>query len=75
MKNGLMLERKAGTNPYKFGMIGSTYSRSVILTAEEENDVATEPPCEPSADRTTHVFTKSGNKEDRIGAGHELRHP
>lgn len=75
MNNGQMPERKAGTNPYKSRTIGSTYSRSAVSTAEEENDVAKEPPCEPGADRTTHVFTKSGNKEDRIGAGHERRHP
>ena len=29
LKNGLMLERKLGVNPFKFGMVGSTDSHTV----------------------------------------------
>ncbi|MHC4440302.1 MAG: DUF3604 domain-containing protein, partial [Planctomycetota bacterium] len=37
LKNGLKLEQKLGTNPYKFGMVGSTDSHTALATAEEEN--------------------------------------
>jgi hypothetical protein len=36
-KNGLRLEKRLGTNPYKFGVIGSTDSHTALATAEEEN--------------------------------------
>jgi hypothetical protein len=34
---GLQIQKKLGTNPYKFGMIGSTDSHTGLATAEEEN--------------------------------------
>jgi len=37
LKNGLVLEQKLGTNPYKFGMVGSTDTHTSLSTAEEEN--------------------------------------
>lgn len=37
LKNGLKLEKKLGTNPFKFGMVGSTDSHTGLATAEEEN--------------------------------------
>jgi len=37
LKNGLKLEAKHGTNPYKFGLIGSTDSHTSLATAEEDN--------------------------------------
>jgi hypothetical protein len=37
LKNGLLLERDLGVNPYKFGMLGSTDSHTGLATAEEEN--------------------------------------
>jgi hypothetical protein len=37
LKNGLVLEQKLGTNPYKFGMVGATDSHTGLATAEEEN--------------------------------------
>ena len=37
LKNGLKIEKKLGTNPYKFGMVGSTDSHTGMATAEEEN--------------------------------------
>lgn len=63
LKNGLTLEQQLGVNPFKFGMIGSTDSHSAVSTAEEDNYFAKAPPYEPSADRTNHVFSKSGDKK------------
>jgi hypothetical protein len=37
LKNGLKLEAKLGTNPYKFGLLGSTDSHTSLATAEEES--------------------------------------
>lgn len=37
LKNGLKLERSLGTNPYQFGMVGSTDSHTALSTAEESN--------------------------------------
>ncbi|MBL4870332.1 MAG: DUF3604 domain-containing protein, partial [Robiginitomaculum sp.] len=37
LKNGLKLETATGTNPYKFGMIGSTDSHTALSTAQEDN--------------------------------------
>ena len=37
LKNGLVLEEKFGTNPYKFGMVGATDSHTGLATAEEDN--------------------------------------
>ena len=37
LKNGLRLEQEIGSNPFKFGMVGSTDSHTGLATAEEEN--------------------------------------
>ena len=37
LKNGLKLAREFGTNPYRFGMVGSTDSHTALSTAEEGN--------------------------------------
>jgi len=37
LKNGLLLELRLGTNPYKFGMIGSTDAHTGLAAVEEEN--------------------------------------
>lgn len=37
LKNGLKLERNLGSNPYQFGMVGSTDSHTGLSTAEENN--------------------------------------
>jgi hypothetical protein len=69
LKNGLMLEEKLGTNPYKFGMVGATDSHTGLTTAEEENFFGKSTSAEPSATRVSHPFVKS-----KLGAieGYEL---
>ena len=37
LKNGLLLERRLGTNPYKFGMVGSSDAHTALAAMEEEN--------------------------------------
>ena len=69
LKNGLVLEKKLGTNPYKFGMVGATDSHTGLSTAEEDNYFGKSTSAEPSATRIQHPFVKS-----KLGAieGYEL---
>ena len=59
LKQGFVLEKKLGTNPYKFGMVGATDSHTGLATAEEENFFGKSPTVEPSATRVAHPFVKT----------------
>ncbi len=63
LKNGLALEKKLGTNPYKFGFTGATDSHTSLATAEEENFFGKHTGYEPSPERLTHPFMKTENGE------------
>ena len=56
LKNGLKLEKKLGTNPYKFGMVGATDSHTGLSTAEEDNFFGKSTSVEPSKTRVSHPF-------------------
>lgn len=56
LKNGLKLEEKFGTNPYKFGMVGSTDAHTALAAAEEDNFFGKVTPGEPSPHRLTATF-------------------
>ena len=65
LKNGLKLEAKLGTNPYKFGMIGSSDSHTALSAMEEDNFFGKTVPQEPSPERMFGTFMdnkKSGVK-------------
>ncbi len=59
LKLGLQLEQELGTNPYKFGMVGSTDSHTGLSTAEENNFYGKASNMEPSPERLTKTFFKS----------------
>jgi len=59
LKVGLQLEKKFGTNPYKFGMVGATDSHTSLTTAEEDNFFGKSTSVEPSATRVAHPFVKA----------------
>ena len=61
LKSGLMLESKLGTNPYKFGMVGSTDSHTSLSTADEDNYFGKATSAEPSIKRALHPFTETEN--------------
>jgi len=63
LKNGLLLESRLGTNPYKFGFSGATDSHTGLATIEEENFFGKHTGYEPSAKRLTHPFIKTKNGE------------
>jgi hypothetical protein len=56
LKLGLELERKFGTNPYKFGMIGSTDAHTGLSAVEEDNFWGKVTPMEPNPERLTNTF-------------------
>jgi hypothetical protein len=59
LKNGLLLKQRFGTNPYKFGMVGSTDSHTALSTAEEDNFFGKATNAEPKPSRMQHPFTKT----------------
>ena len=61
LKIGLALEEKFGTNPYKFGMIGSTDSHTALATADDDNFFGKHAGSEPAPDRMGHPFMKNGD--------------
>ncbi|HHH75593.1 MAG TPA: DUF3604 domain-containing protein, partial [Phycisphaerae bacterium] len=61
LKNGLLLEKRLGTNPYKFGLVGSTDSHTALSTAEEDNFFGKATNVEPNPKRMLHPFMKTEN--------------
>ncbi len=61
LKNGLKLEQKLGTNPYKFGMVGSTDSHTGLATAEEENFFGKHSGKEPKPERWSSLIGEFGD--------------
>ncbi|MHC4926184.1 MAG: DUF3604 domain-containing protein, partial [Planctomycetota bacterium] len=59
LKNGLMLEQKFGTNPYKIGFMGATDSHTGLATAQEDNFFGKHSGYEPDPQRMNHLFMKS----------------
>ena len=56
LKNGLVLEQKLGTNPYKFGVVGSSDSHTGLAAMEEENFFGKTSTQEPSPERISARF-------------------
>jgi hypothetical protein len=61
LKNGLLLENRLGTNPYKFGVVGSTDSHTGLAAVEEENYFGKATNAEPSPKRMQHPFMSTEN--------------
>ena len=61
LKRGLLIEDKLGTNPYKFGMIGSTDSHTSLATTQEDNFFGKHSGAEPSPERMAHPFMSNEN--------------
>ena len=63
LKNGLALEAKLGTNPYKFGLQGATDTHTSLATTQEDNFFGKHTGYEPGPERLTHPFMKNENGE------------
>jgi len=59
LKRGLAIESRLGTNPYKFGMLGSTDSHTSLATTQEDNFFGKHSGYEPNPERMTHPFMES----------------
>jgi Protein of unknown function (DUF3604) len=59
LKNGLVLQRELGVNPFKFGMIGSTDSHTSMSGAEEDNFFGKHSGVEPDEHRWEHVVIEA----------------
>jgi len=70
---GMEIADRVGTNPYKFGMIGSTDSHTGLATAQEDNFFGKHAGAEPSAERWKHPMAKVGDKSyesyDMVASG------
>ncbi|MGD9667723.1 MAG: DUF3604 domain-containing protein [Hyphomicrobiaceae bacterium] len=55
-KNGLKLAEQLGTNPYKFGLIGSSDAHTGLTALEEDNFFGKTVPQEPSPKRMKATF-------------------
>jgi hypothetical protein len=62
LMNGLAMERKLGTNPFKFGFIGGTDVHNSLTSIEEDNFYGKHPVQEPSKDRWKHVSKQGFDK-------------
>jgi hypothetical protein len=58
LRNGLRLEAQLGTNPYKFGLVGSSDAHTGLAAMEEDNFFGKTAPQEPSPERMTKAFIK-----------------
>ncbi len=56
---GIRLEQKLGTNPFKFGMIGSSDTHTSMSATREDNYFGKLPHLEPSAKRFEEVVLRS----------------
>ncbi len=59
LKNGLLMEKELGVNPFKIGLIGSTDAHTALSAVAEENFFGKVAPSEPNPERTLHPFMKS----------------
>ena len=63
LKTGLVLGKKLGVNPYKFGMVGSTDFHTSLSTAEEDNFFGKHSGVEPEPHRWEHVVIECGRSQ------------
>ena len=63
---GMQLEEKFGTNPYKFGMIGSTDAHTSLATTREENFYGKAAHLEPEAKRWKHPIIRSLAGDEKL---------
>jgi len=65
---GMQLEEKLGTNPYKFGMVGSTDAHTSLATTREENFFGKAAHLEPEAERWKHTIIGSLSGDDKLSS-------
>jgi len=66
LKNGLKLEETLGTNPYKFGLVGSSDAHTGLTAMEEDNFFGKTTPQEPSPHRMSATFINNAKTGVKI---------
>jgi hypothetical protein len=66
LRNGLKLEAKLGTNPYKFGLVGSSDAHTALSAMDEDNFFGKTTPGEPSPERLHAVFMNNAKTGVKI---------
>ena len=62
LKNGLWLQQRLGTNPYAFGMIGSTDAHTALAAVDEDNFFGKHSGVEPNRERWRHLVGQAGER-------------
>jgi hypothetical protein len=63
LRDGLKLETELSTNPYKFGMVGSSDAHTALAAMEEENYFGKHAGTEPSPERWNHPMAKFAGRQ------------
>ena len=63
LKNGLKMEAESGTNPYQFGMLGSSDTHTALAAVAEDNYIGKHAGTEPSAERWDHPMAKFAGRQ------------
>jgi len=63
LRDGLKMEGELGTNPYKFGMVGSTDTHTALSAAGEDNYIGKHSGTEPEPGRWNHPMAKFAGRQ------------
>ena len=63
LKEGLKMEDSLGTNPYQFGMVGSSDTHTALAAVEEENYIGKHAGTEPEPGRWDHPMAKFAGRQ------------
>ena len=74
LMRGLKYEAELGTNPFKFGMIGSTDSHTSLATTREENSFGKATPGEPGTGEERYMEKITGVIPSLDGSDVVIRH-
>ncbi len=67
LKRGLLLESQTGTNPYKFGVIGSSDTHTSLADVREKNFIGKHTGNEPNVKERALMPQNLGTREGRFG--------
>ncbi len=67
LKRGLELEKKIGTNPYKFGMIGSSDTHTSLADVREKSFIGKHSANEPNVENRSTLPQNLGTRQGRFG--------
>ena len=63
LESGLVVAERLGTNPYQFGLVGSTDAHTALSTADEDNFFGKHSGNEPDPNRAAHIIGQFGARK------------